>query len=437
MRGDLVLGREEVYKASSRVWSFHKVDDIVEGINIKLSNMVGGFPFKFAGIEWRDSERLYLCGEFSSNTDEHNRIQSAIMSSKSGYAAKRFVKTPNKKSVRDDFSEFRLQWMLFCVWVKCLGNPDFRRLLLSIPNNVILVENTTTDNEGSAEIWGCKNRELMQERKKLGLRLREEHKDLKKKDLELFINIAINKLNNVGEWRGQNNIGKILMICKRCLENGIEPSIDYNLLSDAKIHLFGKVLQCFDLRNPRINHPQGQIELLGSKLLDCTPKCTVLPEPENREERYTQTKLFADNIGLFITHREAILSDSRMFLAPIAISNGLAYSGAFQPATLGVYLEWWQSCEGAVRTNDKGEKAYICRLSGSPLSGCNACLQVYLDGRTEGVQVNNFRHLWRTFLEINTRYKEAKRDYEAYSLQQVIDILKLKNNEEDIVDKKS
>jgi len=40
-------------------------------------------------------------------------------------------------------------------------------------------------------------------------------------------------------------------------------------------------------------------------------------------------------------------------------------------------------------------------------------------------------------LEINTRYKEAKRDYEAYSLKQVIDILKQKNHEEDIVDKKS
>ena len=103
MSENIVLGREEVYKASSRVWSFHKVDDIVEGINIKLSNMVGGFSFKFAGTEWKDSERLYLCGEFSSNTDEHNRIQSAIISSKSGYAAKRFVKTPKKKFVRDDF----------------------------------------------------------------------------------------------------------------------------------------------------------------------------------------------------------------------------------------------------------------------------------------------------------------------------------------------
>ena len=243
MRGDLVLGREEVYKASSRVWSFHKVDDIVEGINIKLSNMVGGFPFKFAGIEWKDSERLYLCGEFSSNTDEHNRIQSAIISSKSGYVAKRFVKTPNKKFVRDNFSEFRLQWMLFCVWVKCLGNSDFRRLLLSIPNDVILVENTTTDNGGSAEIWGCKNHVLHEVRQAKEKVIRESFKAKTKKELHRVINVETNKINDVGEWKGQNNIGKILLICRQSIKEGKEPSIDYDLLRDAQIYLLGKLLQ--------------------------------------------------------------------------------------------------------------------------------------------------------------------------------------------------
>ena len=30
-----VLGRDEVYKASSQVWSFKYVEDIVEGINLR------------------------------------------------------------------------------------------------------------------------------------------------------------------------------------------------------------------------------------------------------------------------------------------------------------------------------------------------------------------------------------------------------------------
>ena len=117
-----VLGHGEVYKASSLVWSFKYVDDIVEGINLRLSNMAGGFPFDFMGHHWKDSERLYLCGEFSNDTERHRNIQQRLIGAFSGYAAKRFVKNPNKQDVRTDFLSFRLQWMLFCVWQKCKGN---------------------------------------------------------------------------------------------------------------------------------------------------------------------------------------------------------------------------------------------------------------------------------------------------------------------------
>lgn len=155
---DLILGQTEAYQISSAVWSFKRVDDIVHNINLKLSNMVGGFPFECAGMVWKDSERLYLCGKFSHNTEEHRQIKDLLLSATSGYAAKRFYKTPNKKRVRSDFDEFKLQWMLYCVWQKCKGNGDFRKLLLSIPSDVILLENTTTDNGGSAEIWGVETR---------------------------------------------------------------------------------------------------------------------------------------------------------------------------------------------------------------------------------------------------------------------------------------
>lgn len=64
----LILGKEESYKASSKVWAFQKVDDIVHGIALKLTNMVGCFPFEYNDYRWADSERLYLCGGFSNNT---------------------------------------------------------------------------------------------------------------------------------------------------------------------------------------------------------------------------------------------------------------------------------------------------------------------------------------------------------------------------------
>lgn len=147
---NLVLGREEVYKASPRILSFKFTDDIVNGINLNLSNMVSAYPFEYGGYQWKDSERLYLCGEFSTSSEQDYSIQQRLVNSVSGFAAKRFVKSPNKRFVRADFASFRLQWMLYVVWQKCKGNIDFRKLLMQVPNDVILVENTTTDFK---DIW--------------------------------------------------------------------------------------------------------------------------------------------------------------------------------------------------------------------------------------------------------------------------------------------
>ena len=230
---NLVLGREEVYKASPCIWSFKYTYDIVNGMNLNLSNMVSAYPFECGGYLWKDSERLYLCGEFSENTERHNEIQQRLVKSVSGYAAKRFVKSPNKRLVRSDFASFRLQWMLYVVWQKCKGNADFRKLLMQVPSDVVLVENTTDDKGGSAEIWGWS----------LAAEIKKANPTMKKKDLEHLINVETNKVNSIGEWRGQNSIGKILMICRDCIINGTEPVINYNLLRNAQIHIFGKQLQ--------------------------------------------------------------------------------------------------------------------------------------------------------------------------------------------------
>lgn len=238
----ILLGREESYGASSCIWSFKYADDIVNGINLRLSNMVGGFPFECCGRTWLDSERLYLCGEFSTDSEQDRQIQQKLMESKSGYAAKRFVKTPNKRSVRADFGEFRLQWMLFVVWQKCKGNTAFRNLLMKVPADVVLVENTTTDNQGSAEVWGCRNKELVSCRKTLEAKIRKENPTLGKTNLERLVNVETNKINDIGIWEGQNNIGKILMICRDCIREGSDPPIDYDLLRRSKIHISGELL---------------------------------------------------------------------------------------------------------------------------------------------------------------------------------------------------
>ena len=240
---NLVLGREEVYKASPRIWSFKFTDDVVNGINLNLSNMVSAYPFEYGGYHWKDSERLYLCGEFSTSSEQDYSIQQRLVKSVSGFAAKRFVKSPNKRLVRSDFPSFRLQWMLYVVWQKCKGNADFRKLLMQVSDDVTLVENTTTDKGGTAEVWGCRNAELVDYRKSLAAEITRANPNMKKKDLKHLINIETNKVNSIGVWRGQNSIGKILMICRECIKEGKQPVIDNSLLRGAQIHIFGNLLQ--------------------------------------------------------------------------------------------------------------------------------------------------------------------------------------------------
>ena len=239
----IILDHEEVYNPSiQNVWPFKHVDDIVEGIKLDLCNMTSCYPFEVNGVKWRSSEELYLAGEFSNDTTEHLSIQEELRAAKSPYAAKRFVKGKHRKQVREDFTEFRTQWMLWCVWQKCKGNIDFRRKLLSIPDDVILVEETTTDTGGSGQIWGCSNRELVAARRAVAQSITENHTDLNKKNLAFLINVETNAIRNVGVFRGQNNIGKILMICCECVKLGIEPEIDLNLLRSKNIHVLGKRL---------------------------------------------------------------------------------------------------------------------------------------------------------------------------------------------------
>lgn len=239
----IILDHKEVYDPKAQnVWPFKHVDDIVEGIKLDLCNMTSCYPFEVEGVKWRSSEELYLAGEFSNDTAKHLTIQEELMAAKSPYAAKRFVKGKHRKEVREDFPEFRTQWMLWCVWQKCKGNIDFRRKLLTIPDDVVLVEETTTDTGGSGQIWGCSNRELVEARKAVAQSITEKHTDFTKKNLDFLINVETNAIRKVGIFSGQNNIGKILMICRDCIKRGIEPDIDLNLLYSKNIYILGKRL---------------------------------------------------------------------------------------------------------------------------------------------------------------------------------------------------
>ena len=196
--------------------------------------------------------------------------------------------------------------------------------------------------------------------------------------------------------------------------------------------------------------PQNSITLMNGAVLECFPKeshqddfvpdkmkwdatGTYLslgnkpckPQTRTSEDVEQQKKLFTDNAFYLLAHSERIMRDSRMFLAPVAVQNVLAYTGTsgFHTPTLGIYLEWWNECPKALRTDKDGNRSLVFHLAGSPLSGTNHCAEVFEDGRIEPIQVSSFISHWQPFVNINTQYDEAKHIYQAYTLEQVLEIL--------------
>lgn len=193
----------------------------------------------------------------------------------------------------------------------------------------------------------------------------------------------------------------------------------------------GAVLECI----PKESH-QGdfvpdkmKLDATGTYLRIGNKPCK--PLPRTTEDVEQQKKLFTDNAFYLLAHQERIMRDSRMFLAPVAVQNGLAYTGTsgFNAPTLGIYLEWWNECSMALRVDKENRRSLIFHLAGSPLSGANQCTEVYEDGKTENIQVSLFTNHWRQFTAINTRYDEAKHIYQAYTLEQVLDILHAEDDE--------
>lgn len=161
------------------------------------------------------------------------------------------------------------------------------------------------------------------------------------------------------------------------------------------------------------------------------PNGTTTQKDEKAE---MEKRAFLDNAFLLLENHELIFSDSRMFLCPIPIQSGLAYTGTsgFKHPTLGVYLEWWLNClEVNVWNQDGCYEEYtkqwlVYHLAGSPLSGSNKCSIVNCRGETECRFVPKFFTLWTTFLKINCRYDEAKANCQAYNLHHVLEILEQK-----------
>ena len=238
--GDFI--REEAYNAASQVcYAFRRGTDERNGIVLSLGNMVSGYPFMLDGVRFHNSECAYIAGAFSDGTEEHLALQERLAVCTNGFMAKKAIRKPNEALKRADWESFNVQWMLYVVWTKCLCNGDFRKLLLSLPVDAIIIEDSTFQNGRTATVWGTKNAELKS-------RLNQLKKELKAKGMtkaaikrELDV-MRLGEWASIGEFRGKNIMGKILMACRDALRNGSEPLIDYALLSEKRINLLGRLL---------------------------------------------------------------------------------------------------------------------------------------------------------------------------------------------------
>ena len=242
----IVLGRMEAYDASElNCWAFHKSTDVRDGILLRLGNLCGGYPFSLCGHIFPTSESAYLCGEFSLNTPMHEEIQHELQKQKNGFVSKKFIKNRYKEYIRGDWEEIRLQWMLYVVWHKCVGNADFRDLLLSLPKDAVIIENSNKvrgkiNGSNLDLVWGAKNDELKEFENHL--KFNEKHASFLKPEYLEELEKEREKIYYVGHFEGQNNMGKVLKLCQIALLNKVAPPIDYDLLREKEIYLFGELL---------------------------------------------------------------------------------------------------------------------------------------------------------------------------------------------------
>lgn len=280
------------------VWAFRKSEDVVknegEEVENKLGNMAAcKFKVTIDNDEYifSNSEALYICGMFSHNTAEHNEIQKALFEEKSGYSAKKNVRRKNENKKRADWNEFNVEWMKWVILQKVQGSAEFRDLLLKIPSNATIVENSTfqqkKENDTSA-FWGARNEELKTATKTVENYIDFTHPYEKKAITDRLKMKARNELQYIGKYVGVNCMGGILKMAQLYLLNGTPMPIDYDLLNSKYIHLFGHLLQF--KRQKKTDYKMAIFDFDGT-LFD-TSVCHGLHNFEEKRKLISQYRMF-------------------------------------------------------------------------------------------------------------------------------------------------
>lgn len=235
-------------------WSFNRKDDVRDGINLKLGNMSNGYGVKMLGIDFPNSEVPYQLAIFNNEKDSV-KLQEEIIDPQNGWIGRglqmkrKYIYGKDfKKYLRD--TEFEngkemwcFEWMKWVVWEKVRQNEEFKNILQSIPRNAIIIEQAQhRPQKGKPSMWGAWNEAIKKERDILATFSEIEH-GLSKVEDSVPIESVPYQVNNVGTWVGENSMGQILTMAKLALNEGINLPIDADMLNEAKINWFGKILQ--------------------------------------------------------------------------------------------------------------------------------------------------------------------------------------------------
>lgn len=214
---------------------------------------------------------------------------------------------------------------------------------------------------------------------------------------------------------GENEIGIERPLRKDAsaewLEENINDIHDYDWVNHHNMASVEGEVQIIDLPESHVNHPIGKIQLLDGRELQCYEtgqhgrlydvECelgldalfdniTKIKDLNKRfalsDYRHADGDIFIANAFTLFDNSERILNDSRMFLCPIMSLAWFRFTQAtgLHHPTLGVYIEWWNSCVKSRVRNKKGREWLVYNIIGNPLSDNNQCAMVGRDGRTDG-----------------------------------------------------
>lgn len=249
---EIIFGRNETYDTTQmRVWAFRNRGDYrcVENGNqivLDLGNMLNE-PVMVNGIQFANSECAYIAGIYSSGDERSNQVQITLAKHRNGLFAKKMYRYRVNEYCelkRSDWNDWNVEWMKYVIKCKIESNPNFRELLRSIPDNVVIVEDVSFQSATSATrlFWGAENLEMKKVKKDLLKKLKKNLKDEGIIYRKEYGKILYNSIFNIGTYQGNNMMGKILNYMIICLKNEIEPEIDYDLLNSKEIWWFGEKL---------------------------------------------------------------------------------------------------------------------------------------------------------------------------------------------------